>query len=94
MREVQGLYHGRSAPRTREGADLAEVARRALDLLGGRVQVLAQLHGSGPIRAAVDAQTLLRVLVNLLLNASDAFSPEAPAPRIRLQIRLEARGHL
>jgi signal transduction histidine kinase len=91
MRELQRLYHPDPGPRPPEGADLVEAARRALDLLGGRVQVLAQLHGSGPIPAAVNAQMLLRVLVNLLLNASDAFSPEAPAPRIRLQMRLEAR---
>jgi C4-dicarboxylate-specific signal transduction histidine kinase len=90
MRELQRLYHPDPGPRPPEGANLAEAARRALNLLGGRVQVLAQLHGSAPIRAAVKAQTLVRVLVNLLLNAIDAFGPEAPAPRIRLQMRLEA----
>jgi signal transduction histidine kinase len=92
VREVQGLYRHEPRPRTTEGADLAEAARRALDLLGGRVRVVAQLRSSEPIRVAVDRQTLLRVLMNLLLNATDAFSAEAPAPRVRIHMRLDGKG--
>jgi signal transduction histidine kinase len=107
VREVQALYRSdpRPAPggadlagpelarergRFRDSL-LAEAARRALALLGGRVRVLAQVPGREPIRVAVDGSILVRVLTNLLLNALDAFPSDAPTPRIRLQMRVADR---
>jgi signal transduction histidine kinase len=88
-REMQRLYRNDSRSRLPEGFDLVEAAKRALNLLGGRVRVLAQLRSTDPIRVAVGGQNLVRVFMNLLLNAADAFLPEAREPRIRLHMRTE-----
>ncbi len=74
-----------------EGSNLVDSARRALNLLGGRVRPLSQRLSTEPIRVAVSAQTSIRVLTNLLLNAVEAVSPTASDPRVGIHIWMEGR---
>lgn len=83
-RELQRLHRGESAPP--RGADLRHAARRALRLVGGRLRPVAELHDGEPIRVAASEDTIVRVLLNLLINASDAFPPDATLARVRLEI--------
>jgi signal transduction histidine kinase len=87
-REMQRLYHPDNRARAPDGSDLFEAVRRALALMGGRVRVLAQLRGSQPIRVAVGVQTLVRVLMNLMLNAADAFGPDPRGARVQVRMRV------
>jgi len=85
-RELLRLYRGEQRPVTPEGTDLRRSAERALRLVGGRLRPLAEVRNGDQIRVAVSEDVLVRVFLNLLLNASDAFPPGALQPRVRLQL--------
>jgi C4-dicarboxylate-specific signal transduction histidine kinase len=85
-RELQRLYRGEQRPPQSTGADLRRAAQRALRLVGNRLRSIAQLHDGEPIRVAAHEDTIVRVLLNLLINASDAFPSDATMPRVRLEI--------
>jgi signal transduction histidine kinase len=86
-REVQRIYRGEPSGGHPAGTDLRRAAERALRILGGRLRPVAELRNGDKIRVAVSEDTLVRVLLNLLLNASDAFPEGAPEPRVRLHLR-------
>jgi two-component system NtrC family sensor kinase len=85
-RELQRLYRGERSPASPTGTDLRRSAERALRLVGGRLRPLAEVRNGDEIRVAVGEDVLVRVFLNLLLNASDAFPPGAAQPRVRLQL--------
>jgi signal transduction histidine kinase len=85
-RDLQRLYRGEQRTPDPGGADLRRSAQRALALVGGRLRPVAELRNGDQIRVAVSEDVLVRVFLNLLLNASDAFPPGAAQPRVRLQI--------
>jgi two-component system sensor histidine kinase HydH len=85
------LSFARPARPERHDQDLAELARRTLDLVRGRAErqrVALELSGpAGPLVAPVDGEQIHQVLVNLCLNALDAM----PAGGI-LQVSLGVAG--
>jgi two-component system NtrC family sensor kinase len=85
-RELQRIHRGETTPVRPEGADLRRAAQRALRLVGSRLRPVAQLHDGDPIQVAANEDTIVRVLLNLLINASDAFAPGTLLPRVRLEI--------
>jgi signal transduction histidine kinase len=85
-RDLQRLYRGEHRTPGPTGTDLRRAAERALRLVGGRLRPVAELRNGDQIRVAVSEDVLVRVFLNLLLNASDAFPPGTPEPRVRLQI--------
>jgi signal transduction histidine kinase len=85
-RDLQRLYRGEQRTPDPAGTDLRRSAERALRLVGARLRPVAELRNGDQIRVAASEDILVRVLLNLLLNASDAFPPGAPQPRVRLQI--------
>jgi two-component system NtrC family sensor kinase len=91
-REVQRLYRCESQPVNPLGADLRRASRRALQLLGGRLRPVAELRDGDPIRVAVSEDVVVRVLLNLLINAADAFPAEASQPRVQIRISAQATG--
>ena len=89
-REIQRLYRGEPTGIHPGGTDLRRAAERALRLVSGRLRPLAELRNGEKIRVAVSEDTLVRVLLNLLINASDAFPEGAREPRVR--VLLQAAG--
>jgi signal transduction histidine kinase len=85
-RDLLRLYRGEKRPPAPHGTDLRRAAERALRLVGGRLRPVAELRNGDQIRVAVSEEVLVRVFLNLLLNASDAFPPNAVQPRVRLQL--------
>jgi two-component system, NtrC family, sensor kinase len=86
-REVQRLYRGEAVGMSAGGTDLRRAAERALRLVSGRLRPLAELRNGDKIRVAVSEDTLVRVLLNLLINASDAFPEGASEPRVRVHLQ-------
>jgi signal transduction histidine kinase len=86
-REVQRMYRGQQTGTNPLGTDLRRTAERALRLVGRRLRPLAELRNGDKIRVAVSEDTLVRVLLNLLINASDAFPEGAVEPRVRVQMQ-------
>jgi signal transduction histidine kinase len=85
-RELLRLYRGEPRPINPAGTDLRRAAERALRLVGGRLRPVAELRNGDQIRVTVSEDVLVRVFLNLLINASDAFPPGASQPRVRLQL--------
>jgi two-component system NtrC family sensor kinase len=85
-RDLLRLHRGEPRPANPAGTDLRRSAERALRLAGARLRPVAELRNGDQIRVAVSEDVLVRVFLNLLINASDAFPPGAPQPRVRLQI--------
>jgi C4-dicarboxylate-specific signal transduction histidine kinase len=86
-REVQRMYRGEQSVTSPAGTDLRRAAERALRLVSGRLRPLAELRNGDKIRVAVSEDTLVRVLLNLLINASDAFPPGAREPRVQVNLQ-------
>jgi signal transduction histidine kinase len=85
-RDLQRLYRGEQRLASPAGTDLRRSAERALRLLGGRLRPVAELRNGDQIRVAVSEDVLVRVFLNLLINASEAFPPGAQQPRVQVQI--------
>jgi signal transduction histidine kinase len=85
-RDLQRLYRGEVRSPGPAGTDLRRSAERALRLVAGRLRPVAELRNGDQIRVAVSEDVLVRVFLNLLLNASEAFPPGAPQPRVRVQL--------
>src|SRR5439155_14009917 len=84
-RELQHLYRGdRPTPGSWQ-VDLRDAAHRAIGMVGVRLRPLIELAGSS-VQVAIDRETLVRVLLNLLINAADAVADHPGTPRIRLHI--------
>lgn len=86
-REIQRICRGEPTGINPAGTDLRRAAERALRLVSGRLRPLAELRNGDKIRVAVSEDTLVRVLLNLLINASDAFPLGASEPRIRVHLQ-------
>jgi two-component system, NtrC family, sensor kinase len=86
-REVQRMYRGDLIGAHPVAADLRRAAERALRLVSGRLRPVAELRNGDNIRVAVSEDTLVRVFLNLLINASDAFPQGAVEPRVRVHLR-------
>jgi signal transduction histidine kinase len=84
-RDLQQLYRGDSPTPGSWQVDLRDAASRAIGMVGGRLRPLIELAGSS-VQVAVDRETIVRVLLNLLINASDAVAEGKGTPRIRLHI--------
>jgi signal transduction histidine kinase len=87
-RELQRVYRkedARAAVRA-PPADLGMAVDKATRLVRPRVQVPIVVEGLRPVRAAADESTVVRVVVNLLLNAAEAYAPGAAAPRIDVRV--------
>ena len=92
---VQGLLDlSRSSPPQRSACDLRDLIREAADLFRVRAAQqhveLAFQDGAEPIVGSVDRGQLLKVLVNLFLNALDVM-PQGGVLAVRLEARPWAR---
>jgi signal transduction histidine kinase len=89
-RELQRVFRGASRPSLEESVDLREAAEKAIRLGQGRGAAHIQLVAPGPVRAAADEETVVRVLLNLVLNATESLPPGGPGPHVEL--RLDVHG--
>jgi two-component system C4-dicarboxylate transport sensor histidine kinase DctB len=87
-RELQRLYRGETIATARQRVDLRDAAGRAITFARRRLRASLVIEG-GKVAAAVDRETIVRVLLNLLINASDALRTREE-PRIRLRIAATA----
>jgi signal transduction histidine kinase len=85
-RELQRIYHGTSRPTPQEYVDLRDVAEKAIRLGQGQGGAHIELVAPGPVRAAAHEETVVRVLLNLVLNATQAFPAGDASPRIELRL--------
>jgi signal transduction histidine kinase len=85
-REVQRLYRGEERIANPAGADLRRAAERVLRLVGSRVRPVTELRDGEAVRVAIGEDPLVRVLLNLLMNAFDALPTGTEGGRVRLQI--------
>jgi signal transduction histidine kinase len=87
-RELQRVYR-KDDPRPAVRAppiDIGAAVGKAMRLVRPRVHVPIVVGAPGPVKAAADESTVVRVVVNLLLNAAEAYPPGAPAPRIDVRV--------
>lgn len=90
-RELQSLYRGQVPSRPAPPADLRRAAGRAVHLARGRLRGQIGVEGDR-IEVAVGEHTLVRVLLNLLINAADAFGPATAGARVRIAIAIAEAG--
>jgi signal transduction histidine kinase len=88
-RELQRLYRGESLPPGIWRVDVRDAARRAMAIAPSRMKAMLELGGPSAF-VAVDRETLMRVLLNLIINAAAAVKP-VDRPRIRVQIGCAGR---
>jgi signal transduction histidine kinase len=84
-RELQRLYRGESLPPAVWRVDLRDAAMRAMSIAPGKVRAMLELTGPSAF-VAVDRETLVRVLLNLIINAAAAVEARSDPRRIRIHI--------
>jgi len=86
-RELQGAYRKEEPPgAAARSVDLGAAVEKAARLVRPRVRMPIELAVPAPVRAALDEGAVVRVVVNLLLNAAEAFPPDAADPRIEARV--------
>jgi signal transduction histidine kinase len=85
-RELQALGRGRASPPARPRADLRAAAERSLRLCAASLRGVDVTFEVTAAAVAVSEETLVRVLVNLVTNAWQAF------PSDQVERRLEVRA--
>jgi signal transduction histidine kinase len=86
-RHLQRLYRGESLPPGLWRVDLSDAVSRAVAIAPSRLRPMLELSGPTAL-VAVDRETIVRVVLNLLINAF-AVIPAAPE-RGHIRIRLGA----
>jgi signal transduction histidine kinase len=92
-RHLQRLYGGESIPPTLWRVDLRDAASRAIAIAPARLRPLVELSGD-PVEVGIDRETIVRVLLNLLINAGAAIPPGTERARIRVRIQARDRWGL
>jgi signal transduction histidine kinase len=86
-RHLQRLYRGESLPQGLWRVDLRDAVSRALCIAPTRLRPMLELTGS-TVQVAIDRETVVRVLLNLLINSFAALP--ASSQKGRIQVRLAA----
>jgi signal transduction histidine kinase len=89
-RELQRLYRGDSLPAGFWRVDLHDAVSRALCIAPSRLRPLLELVGA-TVQVAVDRETIVRVLLNLLMNALAAMPAVTGRARIRVRLAVADR---
>jgi two-component system C4-dicarboxylate transport sensor histidine kinase DctB len=87
-RELQRVYRKEDprAPVRVAAADVHAAVDKAIRLVRPRVAGAIAVAGPAQVSAAADESAVVRVVVNLLLNAAEAYPPGAAAPRIEVRV--------
>jgi signal transduction histidine kinase len=89
-RHLQRLYRGETLPPGVWRVDLRDAVSRALCIAPSRLRPMLELTG-GTAQVSVDRETIVRVLLNLLINAFAALPAPAEQGRIRVKLALADR---
>jgi two-component system C4-dicarboxylate transport sensor histidine kinase DctB len=84
-RHLQRLYRGESVPPDLWRVDLRDAVGRAMSIAPPRLRPMLDLTGPSAL-VAVDRETIVRVLLNLLINAFAALPARAEHGRIRVRL--------
>jgi signal transduction histidine kinase len=85
-RELQRLYREERGGGARAPVNLRQAAERTIRLARPQVRVHVELSGDADLHASAPEGSVVRVVMNLLLNAAEAFAPDAVAPRIEVKV--------
>lgn len=85
-RELQRVYRNDDAKRAGRPADLRAAVDQAVRLVRPRVRGPIRTELPGGLRVAIDESTVVRVIINLLLNAAEACPSRTPEPGIDVRV--------
>jgi two-component system sensor kinase FixL len=84
-RQLQRLHRGESLPAGTWRVDLREAVVRAVNIAPARIRGNVEILG-GRVEVGIDRETVVRVVLNLLMNASEATPERRPSIRMQLAV--------